>query len=183
MSYNLFDVADLQYALSFPVARSQDYKKQVSFILAQKNLGPKRLAALPYLISTHGLRNYGTFLADPDQWIANLRNPAANFADQITGMVTEAKARVAGRSRQRFLTPPSFSGATPSASGSQAVGCVSKNIKIFLKKRMRPNKKSWIKQNYIINFIFYVISCQIDLLTRRARERSAGPGASKKARR
>ena len=116
-------------------------KKQVSFILAQKDLGPKRLAALPYLISTHGLRNYGTFLADPDQWIANLRNPAANFADQITGMVTEAKARVAGRSRQSFLTPPSFSGAAPSASGSQAVGCVSKKHKNISEKEDATKQK------------------------------------------
>ena len=137
--YKLFDVADIHYSLSFPVNDSPDYKKLVTFICAHKNLGKKRLAAIPYLISAHGLRNYAAFLADPDAYLGKLRNAAALFFDQVTGVITEARARLAMRA-QNTPSSPSFSGATPEPSGQQAVSCVS--ICILIKIVNEGSKKT-----------------------------------------
>lgn len=123
--YKLFDVADIHYSLSFPVTDSSDYKKLVTFICAHKDLGEKRAAAIPYLISAHGLRNYNGFLADPDAYLAKLRNQAALFLDQVTGVITEARARLADRPKAENLVAPSFSGASPTVPATQAVSCVS----------------------------------------------------------
>ena len=129
--YKLFDVADIQYSLAFPVNDSPDYKKLVTFICAHKDLGEKRAAAIPYLISAHGLRHYSRFLGDPDVYLAGLKNQAALFFDQVTGVITEARARVADRPQNDSLTEPSFSGASPQpVSAPQAVSCVSGLIKI-----------------------------------------------------
>ena len=128
--YKLFDVADIHYSLAFPVNDSPDYKKLVTFICGHKDLGEKRTAAIPYLISAHGLRNYNGFLADPDAYLARLRNQAAAFLDQVTGVITEARARLADRPQTNSLAVSSFSGATAAVPAPQTGSCVSNLIKI-----------------------------------------------------
>ena len=93
-TFKLFDVSELHFCFSMPATNSPDLRKAVTFHYDHKDLGIKRWAALPFLITCLGLRNYRIFQKDPDEFLANLRSPAASFIDEISGVISMAKEKV-----------------------------------------------------------------------------------------
>ena len=139
-TYAPFQVHELHLSLSYPVRDNPDCRKLVAFVYSHRELGPKRLAALPFLLTSRGLRDYHTFLADPDAYMAKVDCPASRFLNEITGIPSEARARVASRGPQRLASgntsaPISFPGqarptnqAAQSSPGFTFVSISSKNI-------------------------------------------------------
>ena len=96
-NFTLFAVSELNFCFSLPASNNPDLRKAVTFHYDQRNLGDKRWAALPFLITCLGLRNYRTFLKDPDAYLVNLRSPAASFIDEISGIISMAREKVQKR--------------------------------------------------------------------------------------
>ena len=114
-----YEVHELHHSLSYPVRDNPECRKLVTFVYAHQDLGPKRLAALPYLLTSRGLRGYHTFLADPDVYIAKTNNPTSKFLDEISGIPSDARARVAARQPPKIANVPSAAISFLGQSGSQ----------------------------------------------------------------
>ena len=99
-TFTPFELHEIHHSLGFPIRDHPDCRKLVTFSYAHKDLGPKRLAALPYLLTSRGLRGFHTFLADPDLYLAKVDSPTAKFIDEITGLISEARTRVTARQKQ-----------------------------------------------------------------------------------
>ena len=124
--YKLFDVSEIHFCFSMPATHNHNLRKVITFHYDQKHLGEKRWAALPFLITCMGLRNYRAYTKDPDDYLANLRSPAASFIDEISGTISMAKEKV-----RRRLSLPAVSDlhilpleATPPVPESPVIGMV-----------------------------------------------------------
>ena len=117
LSFDDYLINDINHSLSFPITGAVNFKKLIALALAPPNLGPKRKAALPYLITSRGLRGYQTYLSDPDLYISRLHCLAGSFLDESTGVVAEAKHRITLRDKQtvHHNEEAATSGTTPSA--------------------------------------------------------------------
>ena len=95
--YKLYDVSELHFCFSMPASHSHNLRKAVTFHYDHRQLGDKRWAALPFLITCMGLRNYRNYMKDPDAYLAGLRSPAASFIDEISGTISMAKEKMQQR--------------------------------------------------------------------------------------
>ena len=59
--YTLYDVSALHFCFSMPSSQNPDMKKAITFHYDRKDLGAKRWESLPYLLTSYGLKNYGSF--------------------------------------------------------------------------------------------------------------------------
>ena len=128
-NYTPYEVHELHHSFSYPVRDSPECRKLVTFVYAHQNLGPKRLDALPFLLTSRGLRGYHTFLADPDAYLAKINSPTGQFLDEISGIPSEARKRVAARKPQKTTAEHSaqisFTAPSGQSSNNQEVSFVS----------------------------------------------------------